>query len=100
MLGRRLNAPEDPVEKVGVGAVKQRFEAIELTVVEPCKADIGERPEEKITLLCPPVPASKKESPATDVGAILAQRLIGFAMVGHELPPLCRYSCSSCANRG
>ncbi len=60
VLNRRLSAAEDPVEKVWVGAIKQRFEAIKLAAVKAGEADIGERPEEQVTFLCPAVPGSEK----------------------------------------
>lgn len=90
VLFRRLMAAEDPLEKIRVGAVEQRLEAIELSFIEVFQARIGERPEQQITFLGPPMPASEKESPAADVGAVIVQGLIGFALVGHGLPRLFR----------
>ena len=66
--GRRDRAAGDPIEDVGVGAVEQRLEKVELRVVKPCKVNIGKAAEDKIALPRSPVPGAEQKPLAANVG--------------------------------
>jgi hypothetical protein len=57
----------DPVEQIGVGAIEQRFEAVELRAVEAYETGVGESAEDEINLKRPAMPGPKQETPAANV---------------------------------
>src|SRR3954454_9638414 len=67
MLWRRRADAEDPVEQIGVGAIEQRFESVELRSVQALEWPLDKRAEDEITLLCPAVPALEPQPPAADI---------------------------------
>ena len=66
VLRRRHAAVEDPLEKIRVGTVEQRFEAAELVGIEACQAAVGKRPEEQVALLRSAMPALEEKPVAVD----------------------------------
>ena len=66
--GRRDGAAGDPIEDVGVGAVEQRLEKVELRLVKPGKVNIGKATEDKIALPRPAVPGTEQKPLAANVG--------------------------------
>jgi len=60
---RRRSAAENPIEQIGVGAIEQRFEPIELGIVQALERRFRERAEDEITLLRPAMPASEEQPP-------------------------------------
>ena len=66
--GRRDRAAGDPIEDVGVGAVEQRLEKVELRLVESGKMSIGKAAEDKIALLRSPMPGTEQKPLAANVG--------------------------------
>ncbi len=52
----RRGAATDPIEQIGVFAFEQRFEAVQLAVVERVEMGIGKAAENKIGLARAPVP--------------------------------------------
>jgi hypothetical protein len=71
VLSRRWHTAKDPFAKIGVWTIEQRFEALELGVVEAREAGIGERSEEEVALQGSAVPTSEQQSPATNVGKVV-----------------------------
>jgi hypothetical protein len=71
VLSRGWRTAKDPFAKIGVGTIEQRFEALELGVVETREAGIGERSEEEIALQGSAMPTSEQEPPATNVGKVV-----------------------------
>jgi hypothetical protein len=71
MLWRRRAAAEDPIEKLGVGTVEQRFEPVELDPVQAPDGRLRERAEDEVTLLGPTMPASEQQPPAADIELIV-----------------------------
>jgi hypothetical protein len=67
MLCRRRAVAQDPVEQIGVGAIEQRFEPIELSIIQFIDGLFCERTEDEIALLRSPMPAAKQHSLASDV---------------------------------
>ena len=66
--GRRDRAAGDPIEDVGVGAVEQRLEKVELRLVESGEMGIGETAEDKIALPRPTMPGTEQKPLGADVG--------------------------------
>ena len=60
-------AAENPIEQIGVGAIEQRFEPVELGPVEALERRFRKRAEDEITLLCPAMPGAEQQLPAADV---------------------------------
>ncbi len=58
VLWRRPAAAQDPVEQIGVGAIEQSLEPVELVTVEAREGRFGERAEDEVVLLRPAMPAS------------------------------------------
>jgi hypothetical protein len=67
MFWRRRAAAEYPVEQIGVGAIEQRFESVELDAVQAFKGLLGERAKDEITLLRPSTPTPEQQSPGADI---------------------------------
>jgi hypothetical protein len=67
MSRRWRSATEDPVEQIGVSAIEQSFESVELGIVEAQEGRLSERAENKVALLSPAMPASKQQSPASNI---------------------------------
>ena len=65
--GRRDRAAGDPIEDVGVGAVEQRLEKVELRLVESGEMGIGETAEDKIALPRPTMPGTEQKPLGADV---------------------------------
>src|SRR5262245_36413266 len=66
-------APGDPVEQVGVGAVEQGFESVQLGAVQVIKRRLGERAEQKVDLLRAAVPAAEQKPPTADLGMLVPE---------------------------
>src|SRR5208337_3464190 len=64
---RRRIAAENPVEQIGIGAFKQRFEPFELTSVEDREERLSERAENEVALLRPAIPAAELRPPAPEI---------------------------------
>ena len=58
----------DPVKNIGVGAVEQGLEAIELRLVKPGQVLIGEAPEDQVGLACAAMPGSEQQPLAANLG--------------------------------
>jgi hypothetical protein len=56
VLRWRRALADDPVEQLGIGAIKESFEPIELGRVETRNAQLGESAENEIALLRPAMP--------------------------------------------
>jgi len=67
MFCRRRAVAQDPVEQICVGAIEQRFEPIELRIVQVPEGLFGERAEDEIAFLRSPMPAAKQDSLASKV---------------------------------
>ena len=67
VLRRRCDADEDPVEQIDVGAIEQRFEALELRAVQALERRLGERTEDEVDFLRAAMPAPKLQPPAADI---------------------------------
>ncbi len=61
-------AAGDPIEDVGVGAVEQRLEKVELRLVESGEIGIGKAAEDKIALPRPAMPGTEQQPLAANVG--------------------------------
>jgi hypothetical protein len=71
MFWRRRAAAENPIEQIGVGAIKQRFESIELGAVEVRERSLGERAKNEVAFLRTAMPASKQQPPTANVAKIV-----------------------------
>jgi len=71
VLSRRWDTAEDPLEQIGVRAVEQVLEALELRLVQTCETGIGERSEDEIAFLRSAMPTSEQEPLAADVGQVV-----------------------------
>jgi hypothetical protein len=58
---RRWATSDDPVEQIGIGAIEQSFEPVELRAVEAGKVCLGKRAENEIALLRPAMPKPEQE---------------------------------------
>jgi hypothetical protein len=67
MFWRRITDAEYPVEQIGVRAIEQRLESPELITVQGLEGVLGERAENEVAFLGPPMPAPKQEAPAADI---------------------------------
>jgi hypothetical protein len=67
VLWRRPAAAQDPVEQIGVGAIEQSLEAVELVTVEAREGRFGERAEDEVVFLRPTMPAAEQQAPAADI---------------------------------
>jgi hypothetical protein len=67
MFWRRHAAAENPIEQIGVGAIEQRFEPVELGPVQALEGLLGKRTENEITLLRPAMPAAEQQPPTADI---------------------------------
>ena len=67
VLWRRRATAHDPVEQIGVGAIEQSLEPVELATVEAREGRFGERAEDEVVLLRPAMPAAKQQTPAADI---------------------------------
>ena len=67
VLGRRPAAAQDPVEQVGVGAIEQSLEPVELGTIEVREGRFGERAEDEVVLLRPAMPGAEQQAPAADI---------------------------------
>jgi len=67
MFRRRRTAVENPIEKIGVGAIEQRFEPVKLDPVQALEVLLGKRAEDQVALLRPAMPAPEKQPPAADI---------------------------------
>jgi hypothetical protein len=56
---------DDPVEQIGISAIEQSFEPVELHVAEAGEITLGKFAEDKIALLCSSMPAPEHQPPAT-----------------------------------
>jgi hypothetical protein len=56
VLRWRRAPADDPVEQLGIGAIKESFELVELGSVETRNAQLGESAENEIALLRPAMP--------------------------------------------
>jgi hypothetical protein len=65
-----IEAANDPIKQVRIGALEQSLETVELRAVEICEMDIGKSAENEIALLRPAMPAAEQQSPAPDVSVI------------------------------
>jgi len=79
MFRRRRAAAENPIEQIGVGAIKQRFEPVELGPVQALEGLLGERAEDEVTLLRPAMPAPEPQPPTEDI------RMIVLEVVGNAV---------------
>src|SRR3977135_2544480 len=70
-------AGEDPVEQIGIGAIKQSFELVELGAVQAGEGHLREWTENEVALLRPAVPAPEQEPPAPEI------EIVAFAVAGH-----------------
>ena len=57
--GRR-GAAGHPIEDIGIGAVEQRLEAIELRLGKPGEMRIGEAAEDQVALARPTMPGAEQ----------------------------------------
>ncbi|HUN95878.1 MAG TPA: hypothetical protein VMU69_06520 [Bradyrhizobium sp.] len=62
-----VKATNDPIEQVGIGTLKQSFEAVELLAVEIREMDLDEAAKNKVALLCPPMPAPEEKPLAAHI---------------------------------
>jgi hypothetical protein len=67
VLWRRPVAAQDPVEQIGVGAIEQSLESLELVTVEAREGRFGERAEDEVVLLRSAMPGAEQQPPATDI---------------------------------
>ena len=67
VLGRRPAATQDPVEQIGVGAIEQSLEPVELVTIEAHEGRFGERAEDEVVLLRPTMPGAEQQAPAADI---------------------------------
>jgi hypothetical protein len=67
VLGRRPTAAQDPLEQIGVGAIEQSLEPVELGAVEAHEGRFGERAEDEVVLLRPAMPGAEQQAPAADI---------------------------------
>jgi hypothetical protein len=67
VLWRRPAAAQDPVEQIGVRAIEQSLEPVELPAVEVREGRFGERAEDEVVLLRPAMPAAEQQAPAADI---------------------------------
>ena len=58
---RRRETGDDPVEQIGIGAIEQSFEPVDLRVVEAGEITLGKSAEDEITLLCSAMPAPEQQ---------------------------------------
>jgi hypothetical protein len=63
---RRCDTDEDPVEQIDIGAIEQRFEALELRAVQALERRLGERTEDEVDLLRAAMPAAELQPPAAE----------------------------------
>src|SRR5215470_16989545 len=83
MFWRWRAAAENPIEQIGVGAIEQRFETVELGAVEVRERSLGERAKNEVTFLRSAMPASEQQPPTANVAKIvptgneLAHRRVG-----------------------
>jgi len=84
VLRRRCDADEDPVEQIDVGAIEQRFEALELRAVQALEARFGERAEDEVYLLRAAMPAAELQPPAADI-QLLARQLAQLFVISRYL---------------
>jgi hypothetical protein len=75
------NAGYDPIEQVGISAIQQRFEPLDLRGVEACEISLREPAEYEVTLLRSPMPAPEQQPPASD-----------FSMLPLRRGEMCRHS--------
>jgi hypothetical protein len=67
VLWRRPATVQDPVEQIGVGAIEQSLEPVELVTIEAREGCFGERAEDEVVLLRPAMPAAEQQAPAADI---------------------------------
>ena len=64
--GRR-DPGNDPIEQIGIVAIEQSFESVELGAVEVRERPLGERTENEVAFLRAAMPASEQQPPAPDI---------------------------------
>jgi hypothetical protein len=58
MFRRRRAAAENPIEEIGVRAIEQRFDSVELSAVEVRERSLGERAKNEVAFARSAMPAS------------------------------------------
>jgi len=71
MFWRRRAAAENPIEQIGVGAIEQRFESVELGAIEVRERSLGERAKNEVAFLRSAMPASEQQPPTANVAKIV-----------------------------
>jgi hypothetical protein len=84
VLWRRESATDDPVEQIGVGAVEQGFEAVELRTVEAREISLSKSAEYEIALLRSTMPAPEQDSPAANLEVVLRQAIAAAPRTAHD----------------
>src|SRR5258706_4369985 len=85
---RRRAAAGDPIEQIGVGAIEQGFESVQLHGAELIGGPFGERAEDQVDFLCPTMPAAKQQALAADLG-VVASRSGSSTDITHDYPHQC-----------
>ena len=78
-LGRDRLLPHHPFEEVGIFLVHERLEPVEFRRVEPIEMGVGERPENQVHFLGPPMPGAVAQPPTAH-----RQIFTGCFFGGHE----------------
>src|SRR5258706_5422898 len=85
---RRRAAAGDPIEQIGVGAIEQGFESVQLHGAELIGGPFGERTEDQVDFLCAAMPAAKQQALAADLG-VVASHSGSSTDITHDYPHQC-----------
>src|SRR3977135_1175095 len=86
---RRRAAAGDPIEQIGVIAIEQGFESVQLQGAELIGGPFGERAEDQGDFLLPATAAAKQPTRAGDLG-VVASHSGSSTNTTHDYPPSVR----------
>jgi hypothetical protein len=81
--------PVTQSEQIGVIAIEQGFESVQLHGAELIGGPFGERAEDQVDFLCPAMPAAKQQALAADLG-VVASHSGSSTDITHDYPPSVR----------
>jgi hypothetical protein len=73
VLSRWREALDDPAEQIGVGAIEQSLETLQLLAVQLSEMGIGKSAENEIAFLRAAMPGPEQQTPAAGIRTIVPQ---------------------------